>query len=444
MNNRVGIIGPPDSVNLISEIATEFSDQITPVPYIYANLNEVTGIINNHQDEIDVWLFSGQAPYAIAKADLKPQTGFHPPLNGSSLTKVLLDISYKDKKQLTNLSFDTIASKDVLETFSEFGLATKGLKINAYAGYKPPEELVEFHYELYKNNEVDCCITSVHSVYEALKKLNVSAYRIKPTINSIRKTIFIASQRSEINHLKSTQISILILQLYEMNKLIGEGSISFDTHRLNLKIQNEVIEFTEKIHGSFIQQGNDKFIIYSTRGSLESYSENEIYMFLEKITSLTKLTANIGIGHGKTVFGAEQNAYTALNHANNYGKNTIILIHQDGSIEGPLENQNSITYSRRIDDKQIIDKLKLAGVSVSTYNKLVSIQKKLAQHSVSAFDIAEWLNMTQRNARRILGSLEKYGLAEVIGEETPGPRGRPRRLFRVGLKETPVETDSSS
>lgn len=32
--------------------------------------------------------------------------------------------------------------------------------------------------------------------------------------------------------------------------------------------------------------------------------------------------------------------------------------------------------------------------------------------------------MTERNARRILNNLMKVGLAEIIGEEAPGARGR--------------------
>lgn len=52
----------------------------------------------------------------------------------------------------------------------------------------------------------------------------------------------------------------------------------------------------------------------------------------------------------------------------------------------------------------------------------------------SADDLSKWLGMTQRNARRILSCLEKVELAEVVGTEAPGPRGRPRKIFKIGMK----------
>lgn len=36
-----------------------------------------------------------------------------------------------------------------------------------------------------------------------------------------------------------------------------------------------------------------------------------------------------------------------------------------------------------------------------------------------------------RDARRILNSLTEQGLAEMIGEEAPASKGRPRNIYRV-------------
>lgn len=433
MKNRLGIIGPQDSVDLIFNIAKEFKETIKIVPFIYSAIEESKEFVNDHRDEVDVWLFSGQAPFAIAKHNLNPQSGFYPSLSGSSLTKVLLDISYKDQKELTRLSFDTIPSDQVYETFSELDLQTDKLKLFPYSGYKPTKELVKFHYELFKTNKVDSCITCVHSVYKELKKMNVPTYRLTATKMAIRETILMASQRSEIIQVQSSQISILVLQLYDMNTLISEKNVSFDAHRLSLSLQEMVIEFAEKIQGSFIQQGIEKFVIFSTRGSLVDFNNTEIFDLLEKIKMITKLPANIGIGYGYTVLEAEQNAYIALNHANYYEKNSIMLADERGNVEGPLKNNNSISFNRRTNNTEILERLKLSGVNVGTYNKVLSVQTKLRQGHVHASNLAKWLGMTPRNARRILSDLEKNGLASIVGEESPNARGRPRRIFKVGL-----------
>lgn len=435
MKNRIGIVGPQDSVDLITEVAKELDDRIIIIPLVYTNLEDTKEIIIQNKNKVDVWFFSGQAPFAIAGRYIKKKSGFFPSLNGSSLTKVLLDISYKDKKSLQRLSFDTIPINEVLETFSELDLPTKGLKLFPYSGYKPTDELVNYHYQLYKKQEVECCITGIHSVYKKLKAMNVPTYRLTPTIMAIRETLLIATQRSEIIQFQSSQISILILQVYEVNKLISDNSISFDAHRLSLKLQEIVIEFTEKIQGSFIQQGIEKFIIFSTRGILEDQNKREVFNLLDKIKLVTNLPANLGIGYGITVFEAEQNAYLALNHANDIGGNAIMLADEKGLIKGPLQNENHISFNRRINNEEVLTNLKQAGVNVTTFTKVLAIQEKLKQDSISANELAKWLGMTQRNARRILGDLEKNGLAEIVGEESPGTRGRPRRIFKVGYTE---------
>src|SRR5699024_6974116 len=148
---------------------------------MYAHLEETKDIISDNTDEVDVWMFSGQAPFSIAKNSLKSQSGFYPPLNGSSLTKVLLDISYKDNKTLQHLSFDTISQDELLETFSELGLQANDLKLFPNSEYKSTKHLIDYHYQLYKAGKVDSCITGVHEVYKQLKKINIPSYRIKAT-----------------------------------------------------------------------------------------------------------------------------------------------------------------------------------------------------------------------------------------------------------------------
>lgn len=102
-------------------------------------------------------------------------------------------------------------------------------------------------------------------------------------------------------------------------------------------------------------------------------------------------------------------------------------------IEGPLQEKLSISYDYSIDNKEISEKLKQAGVTITTYNKLLSVQKAQSNHAITTADVAKWLKMTPRNASRILAGLAEQGLAEIIGEEAPVSRGRPRKLYRIRI-----------
>jgi Predicted transcriptional regulator len=87
--------------------------------------------------------------------------------------------------------------------------------------------------------------------------------------------------------------------------------------------------------------------------------------------------------------------------------------------------------SKNANNKELSEKLKRCGATITTYNKILSIQKRSGNHSINASTLAEWLKMTPRYARRILNSLTEQGLAEMIGEEAPASKGRPRKIYRV-------------
>src|SRR5699024_7954062 len=117
--------------------------------------------------------------------------------------------------------------------------------------------------------------------------------------------------------------------------------------------------------------------------------------------------------------------------ANEYKNNSIVSADEKGNIKGPLQNKKNISFNRHLHDEKILKKLNLAGINVSTYNKAIAIQERLNQQAISANELAQWLDMTPRNARRILGNLETQGLAKIVGSETPNTRGRPRRVFKI-------------
>ena len=75
------------------------------------------------------------------------------------------------------------------------------------------------------------------------------------------------------------------------------------------------------------------------------------------------------------------------------------------------------------------------SVSVATLSRLASVWKKNRQPGISAQELAAQLQILPRSARRILTELERTGLAKVIGEELPGPRGRPRKTYKLLLEE---------
>ncbi|MCK9910430.1 hypothetical protein MXD81_14895, partial [Microbacteriaceae bacterium K1510] len=113
-----------------------------------------------------------------------------------------------------------------------------------------------------------------------------------------------------------------------------------------------ILDYTERLSGSFVALGNGSFIIFSTRGSFEDTDYHPARL-LDKITLLVESTANMGIGFGGTALAAERNAQLALHHAKKGSGCSAILVNDVGAIEGPLQQPESISFEYRTENKAI-------------------------------------------------------------------------------------------
>ena len=60
---KVGVIGPHSSVERIIQIGKEYEQTMEFVAYPYRDFHETESIVRKHNQDVDVWLFSGQISY---------------------------------------------------------------------------------------------------------------------------------------------------------------------------------------------------------------------------------------------------------------------------------------------------------------------------------------------------------------------------------------------
>jgi hypothetical protein len=141
----------------------------------------------------------------------------------------------------------------------------------------------------------------------------------------------------------------------------------------------------------------------------------------------------IGIGFGRTANEAEHKAREALAKAKSGGGGNCYLVMQDGHVLGPLGKESQLEYSVRSDDPKRIYLAQQAGLSVATINRLISYCEGCDSYQMTAAELAHGFGIAVRSARRILSTLEQAGLAEVVGEEQPVCKGRPRQIYQLKL-----------
>lgn len=429
MITRAGIVGPSSTVKMVVELAEDYKDRLQVIPYIYKSPEETTAIIQQKQSEVDIWVLGGPVLYPFVRASGSNQPFFFLQLDGASLTKAMIEIGYSDQRHLQNMSIDIIPKRDVYETFEDLNLSSQSIYSQEFHEGISIEELLDFHKKLYKENKVDTCLTCLYAIFENLQSEDIPSYWITPTRTNIRETLTNAIQYWETKYFKESQISVILIKVTDG----GENDIltlSYNQYRLNLQLQSVIVNFSESLSGSIVNLGMGSFIIFSTRGSLQESSEH-VADLLDKVSIVTDYPTHIGIGYGDTALAAEKHARIALLNAQTYASFCAFLVDDQGMIEGPLQEQESISFSYRIEDREMSGKLKLCGVTITTFNKILSVQKRTGNHSITASLLSEWLKMTPRNARRILNNLVEQDMAEIIGEEAPISKGRPRKIYRI-------------
>lgn len=429
---RLAIVGPSDSIALIHEVVLERGDILAPLPIVYQDAAEVPQIMTQYDNDVDIWLFSGIVPYQRALPFKLTKPLFYIPHNGSSLWRTLLQITYFEKLNLNSISFDTFSQQEIEETFTDSNLPLPQIYVNHNKGIASACDTTKYHYELWKNGNTNIAVTCFCATYEKLKQMGVPAFRIWPTRSNIRTTLDIAISFFEAQRFKGGQLAIQHIAIDDYDDIVRASS-SYGVKRIELRLYEILVDYAEKLKGSIVIRGDGQYTLYSTRGILEEFTEDFTVMpILDDITRNVAAKVSGGMGFGSTAYAAEESAYKALGLAKQRGKGVWMVVTDNREAIGPLSSVTHLKYSIRVDDgvlKQFADRL---SISMTTVNKLLAAINKLAKETITADDLAVYLAITPRSARRLLSTLVDQGLAEVAGEEMLA-KGRPRKLYRMLL-----------
>lgn len=431
---RLAIVGPPDSAAIAYEVALEKRESLIPMALTYEDATEVPDILKKNSNDFDMWLFSGIVPYrrALLAGINKPL--FYVPHAGSSLYRALLEILYIKKLACDSVSFDTFSEKEIVETFKDTALPLPKIYSNQYRGIITASEVTQWHYDLWKSGKTNIAVTCLLATYYKLTELGVPVVRIWPTRCNIRTTLEFAIKSFETQRAKRSQVAVQHIIMDDYDDIIRSSSI-YEAKRLELKLYEILLSYIDKLKGSIIMNGGGNFTLYSTRGMLTEITENfSVMPIIDEMTTQVDVNISGGIGLGQTVNDAVRNSFTALGLGQQQGKGTWMVVTDDYTVIGPLSSKVHLKYSVRTNDNGVRYLAEQLNISVTTINKLLATIDKLDRDNFIADDLAMYLKITGRSARRMLANLVEKGFARVVGEELVG-KGRPRRLYKLNIAE---------
>ncbi|MFF3021330.1 hypothetical protein ACFVRR_01530 [Gottfriedia sp. NPDC057948] len=429
---RIGLVGPEWSLERILSFTKEYEHELEFFPFSYDEPVETKEIVKKHDRDVDVWLFSGQLPYNIAKKILHSKEKLlYIPHTESSVYKSLLNIMYSTGGLINQLSIDMPTYSNLLEdaleqlneSFDQFYIKKfEEEQINL-------DELLQFHLELWDSNKTEGALTNFPFIYQELKKRDIPVEWISTSSVDIKHTLRLLTEKVKGLYFKDSQIGVELIEIENFESIIQKSKSPYHLQHIELRIKDVLLTLCEQLNGSLIEKGYGKYLIYSSRGAIA----REIHMLentLEQLSLESDTKISVGIGFGETVYSAEKNAIESIQQSKEMHEQKIIIVQENGEIIESLGREEEMTYAYRSNDQELLQKLKLGNISVKTYHKIENLIKRMAWKDFTTKNLAEQLKMTERNARRIVADLCEVELLECIGEESLSYRGRPSKIYR--------------
>ncbi|MFP3388673.1 ArsR family transcriptional regulator [Brevibacillus sp. SIMBA_040] len=432
MKLRLGVMGADDSLEIIQSVLPDFPE-IECLPIVYWKEEEIVDLLLPHVDDVDMWLFSGKVPYALAKATGRVQVPMaYVPHIGASLYRTLLHLSHEIRIQVNEVSFDTFSSDELEHFLQEAGIADGYSWLRHYEGAISATELADYHESLWREKKTKAAVTCLRTADLELKRRGVPSYRVLPTRAGVLSVLHMLLRTNEMLHFKDSQIAVQMMEIDPFRELAG-GTFSTDEwQNAEIKTMEKLLRYTKYLQGSLKTAGPGRYVIFTTRGRLQEVTHD--YKTIPDLQGMLGIRADLvtcGIGVGKTAYEAEIHGGTALLHAKERGTGNWMVFFDDKSVVGPLGSDEQIAY--RYSSQQLQEVSRQTTLSVATLSKLDSILKKRGTPVINAHELAQHMQILPRSARRILMELESKGIAEVVAEESPNPRGRPRKVYRIKL-----------
>jgi hypothetical protein len=419
---RLGVLGADDSLSVIRDVAKEFGE-LELIPVVYWEEDEIPDRISPYLADAHMWLCSGQVPYVILYQQLKvDRPVFYTRHSGEGLYKALLYWVHERGVRISEMSFDTLSPETLQKFLMDVGIEST-FYVKHYTGSIRSEELVQYHKSLWERGLIKVAVTCLRSAQLQLKQLGIPCTHITPTHSEVRQALESIVQTQALLVSRDAQVAVQLIQRADGDEVrTSEADFDSAIHR-----------YSRYVHGTTQKVSANQWMIYATRGAIEELTDHfQRRPPLHAIADLEDHLITAGIGIGKTVRDAQERARLALEQANLCGSGSWACALENDTLITPLGVKDfSLSYQYVREDMQELGRE--VPLSTLTLTKIAGVLAKRGSTRITAHELAQYLHILPRSARRILLTLEAHGMATVVGEDTSHQRGRPRKIYDIRM-----------
>ena len=424
----VGIIGPLDSGLKIQSNLKKIDSSLETKLYIREKAIEALEVIEECEKECDAIMFTGCGVYEAIKNkhDIKLPNVFVSK-GGTSIIKAFWEIKDLGMK-LDRFSIDVVENEILEDLLNEIEINPTEVYYIPFSGEKDETEYIESHIRLFEDKKVDTILTSFCAVYSELKRRGYPVFHLQPTIPQIRVSYEKLKTETALNRAQLSQIAVEILRFID-DKDTKENYYS------NMIKKSEadkiIVDYVRNIQGSLFSFGRNEYVVFAHKGAVDHDLNYKQLFKLQKDIKSIGFALNVGIGIGITAYQAETNAYKALNKHIDSKEFDIFSVDENDNIKGPLGSADILNYPLVSSDENIIDISEKTGLSCESISKLMAISETRKSKIYDTKELANYLDISERSARRILNKIISSDLGRIYAKETSSGGGRPKNLVEI-------------
>ena len=397
---KLAILTPKNSYEKIKK---SLKDIECEVKYIfYNNLYDLENLYLKNAQKYDGIITSGPIGYEIIKNSVELLTPlYHFDISKGDLYKYLFNILKENPKiDFSRVYIDFISPEKKEYWFQDiFKKEEEPIFYKINFSNKNLYETLKNNYTNLKNNKkMDIVLTRISNMVEFLKNEKISFDFLFPSEENIKNTVLEVIK--DIKILKSEKKQIIFGKL-----LLNE--ISAD-------IEEEIHSISKNCIVKILDKSIEILMIY------EDFINSNIALNLKK-----KLKMNFfsGWGKGNNINEARYNSEKAYKKSKETNFEVVYLVSTNSEIilsEIDAEKKKNI---------EIIEKLKELNITKQNSKKLIELFK--SKEKVSCASLANYLDISERTANRLLLKLEENNLA--ISDLVKINRGRPKKLYKFSF-----------
>ena len=393
---KLAILTPKNSSEKIKNSLKEITCEIKYI--FYNNLYDLEELYLKNAQKYDGIITSGPIGYEIIKNSVELFTPlYHFDISKGDLYKYLFNILKENPEidfsrvyidfispEKKEYWFKDIFKKEEEPIFYQINFSNKNLY----------ETLKNNYINLKKEKKIDIVLTRISNMVNFLKSEKISFDFLFPSEENIKNTVLEVIK--DIKILKSEKKQIIF------------GKLLFD--KISIDIEEEIHSISKNCIIKILDKNIEILMLY------EDFINSNIALNLKKKFRNNFLS---GWGKGNNINEARHNAEKS--YIKNKETNTEVIY---------LVSNNSETILSEINAKkkkniEIIEKLKKLNITKQNSEKLIELFKN--QEKVSCANLADYLNISERTANRLLLKLEENSLA--ISNLIKINRGRPKKIY---------------